>query len=283
MPNIHLLKTKESRINLYHCDRKNAMMTKFKFQPNPSVLLIISTGIFLSFCLYVYKAYEIPTGVSESGHGFLFRVVSFGVLVSLSFALNEWLYYKVLPAKVKLWQWRIWEIFIAGSLVFLLYNIFWQWTNMTFSGYLKLLMECGGILIFPSLGVYFYGKYLQNTTPFSSPIAMLELKFISSNGKHTIRMRHEDFLFAKSEDNYVRIVYLRNNEVTFEMLRGTLTHFEKTFGNEVIKRCHRSYIINTSNILQVKSKNKKMLLQIKHIENPIPVSNKYLESFTHHI
>lgn len=245
----------------------------------PSNLLVLLSGFSLSFCLYVYQAYAIPAGNSDSGHGFLFRVLMFGLLTSLNFGLNEWLYQRFFKEKLSISLWRILELILGATLTFLLYNIFWEWTNLSVGGYAKMLFEYTGILIFPIFIVFFYEKYIYEPTQSTSEY-MPQLLFKSSNGKHVLSIEKSNFLFVKSEDNYVRIAFLRNGIIKYDLIRSTLNNIENSLNDPKIKRCHRSYIVNTANIEALQQKNRKVYLQLKAVDISIPVSAKYAPFFS---
>ena len=123
------------------------------------ILLIILSGSFLTFSLYVYQAYNIEGGYSYSGHSLLFRAICFGVLTSISFSLNEYLLHKVIPVKYII-SWRIWELLMGGTVTFLLFNYFWNWQEWFYYSYFQLLLEYSAIIIFPILISHFIKKYV---------------------------------------------------------------------------------------------------------------------------
>ncbi len=254
--------------------------------------LTISSGSFLTFCLFAYQAYNIQSGFSVSGHSLLFRAIIFGLFISLSFAFNEYLIHPKLNFNFNIIQWRVWEIWFGGTVTFLWFNYFWNWQEWFVFAYFQITIECAGILIIPILGSYFLRKYLDKNNlleksklEFEKEIAIIrkerfnlnkdQITFKSTNEKTQLNIAVNDFLYATSADNYVQIYYLSNNEVKHILLRSTLKILEKQFINFPFLRCHRSYFINKENIIQIKKSSTKTLIQLKDINKFIPVSKKY--------
>ncbi|MDW7690853.1 LytTR family DNA-binding domain-containing protein [Flammeovirgaceae bacterium SG7u.111] len=240
-----------------------------------SLFLSVLSGLFLGFSLFVYQAYNIPTGISASGHSLGLRALAFGLTTSLLFAGNEYIYHRFL--KLKLLLWRSWEIWCGATATFLLYNYFWNWFDLLPETYFRMFAEYFGIIIIPLSAAYFFEK---NAFKEKETQQELPLVFTSSNGKQSIQMEAEDFLYAKAEDNYVKIFYLKNNEPKSVLLREKLSNIEKQLIVSQFARCHRSYLVNKANISHVEKKNQRVLLHLKNVEDPLPVSASYVQEFS---
>lgn len=232
---------------------------------------MLFTGLFLFIVLYFYEGFSIDQGVSSSGHNLLVRCISFGLLTSGWFGVNEFvlsIYLKKLYSQKLLWI--IWEIVSCASLVFLLFNYFWVWTELTWSAYFLLVGEFFIVSIIP-LGVIYL---------FSGPNQQQEsttetLLFESENGKEKLSIQADDFVYLTSEDNYISIFFESSGELKNRLLRNTMKRVEQEFQeSKYILRCHRSYIINPKKITQVTKGSTGIKLMLKgSIE--IPVSAKY--------
>lgn len=245
------------------------------------ILLIILSGSFLTFSLYVYQAYNIEGGYSDSGHSLLFRAICFGVLTSISFLLNEYLLHKIIPVKYIL-SWRIWELIMGGTVTFLLFNYFWNWQEWFYRSYFQLLLEYSAIIIFPILISHFIKKYviqlryIQKGKDEHSPIKNNQkITFISTNQKQKLTLQLEDFLYATTADNYIEIYYIEGKVIKKSLLRMPMKDLENHFKNYPFERCHRSYFVNTTNIRQVKRSNQKLEIWLNHLDYSLPVSKKY--------
>ena len=239
----------------------------------------LSTGIFLFFVLYFYNAYSIQTGESYAGYSLLFRSLLFALATSLIFALHEfWIIPKAnYKHKYSRLLWYLWEVFLGLNITFVLFNIFWNWTELYWSSYSLFLFEYPLIVIIPIL---FFTNWKTKTTTIDMEIetALELLDFISENGKHKIQIQPSQLLFIKSADNYVEIFYLSDNKVKKELQRNSLKRIEATKAGEILIRCHRSYIVNPKNVIKIVSSPRQIELDYGN-GNIVPVSKSYQNNF----
>ncbi|WP_200975043.1 LytTR family DNA-binding domain-containing protein [Echinicola sp. 20G] len=255
------------------------MKNILKYHPsyNKKWGLTILTGLFLFFVLYFYEGFGIEQGLSFSGHNLFIRALIFGLFTSLSFYIHEFLLSKFLVPKNNIQNvfWALLEIFMGANVTFLLFNYFWNWTEWFWNAYFLLLGEYSSVMLIPVIMVWLWGK-----TQRKIEAAHHMLTFKSENGKHQLKLKEENLLFIKSEDNYVEIHYLSNHKVKHELLRNTLKRIQEqnpTF--HYLIKCHRSYLVNYQNIQQTQLAKSRMLLDLGH-DLFIPVSPKYIESIT---
>jgi DNA-binding LytR/AlgR family response regulator len=62
-------------------------------------------------------------------------------------------------------------------------------------------------------------------------------------------------------------------------LRNTLKNMEEILKENSIIRCHRSFMVNISNVDFMQKEGKKLNIKIKHFDKSIPVSEKYSSPF----
>lgn len=239
------------------------------------LLLAAITGLFLGIVLFIYQGYNIHTGISISGHSLLIRSILFALLTSIVFLSTEILI-EYLKINIRLVLRRLGQTLVAGSLVFLLYNYFWQWTDLSIYSYVKLLAEFAGVMIIP---LTFHFLIFRKAGDKDTVSEMLKIG--SANGKQVIRIRKQDFLLAKAEDNYVKLFYLKNGNPEQHLIRATLSQIIKQINHQDVQQCHRSFVINRENIVFQEKKNSKLLVTIKGYPLPIPVSPKYQEQFAY--
>lgn len=234
------------------------------------------TGLFMFLVLFFYKGFNIEQGDSFSGHNLFTRSLAFAITTSLTFWFNEFFIGLRIKKhkKIHLFLWRVWEIFIAGNLVFLVYNYFWQGTEFYWSSYFLLLFEFFFVMVVPLLIYEIWQRNMPRKTSKES------YTFRSQNQKEKIMILTDDILYLTSEDNYVEIFYLSGSSIKSEILRNTLKNIEEQLPeNSDLHRCHRSYMVNFRQITKLHGKNRKLLLTLKEgLE--IPVSDKYKQKFT---
>ena len=87
----------------------------------------------------------------------------------------------------------------------------------------------------------------------------------------------DDLLYIKAMENYVQIVFNQKEEVCKEMIRSTLKSIINSSPQQDLIQCHRSYLVNLSNVVSF-SGNAQGLTLYMNTENKdeIPVSRKYI-------
>jgi hypothetical protein len=249
------------------------LLSLFKkdLQKKEKWFVTLFTGLFLFIVLYFYEGFSIDQGVSASGHNLLIRCIYFGLLTSGWFGVNEFIisdqFQRLYSQKL---LWIIWEIVSCASLVFLLFNFFWVWTELTWSAYFLLLGEFFIVSIIPLGVIYFFSGINQQKESTTET-----LLFESENGKEKLSIQADDFIYLTSEDNYISIFFESSGELKNRLLRNTMKRVEQEFQrSKYILRCHRSYIINPKKITRVTQESSGIKLMLKgSIE--IPVSAKY--------
>jgi hypothetical protein len=222
------------------------------YQTKEKWLLTLASGGFLFFVLYVYEGFGIPGGISDTGHGLLFRSASFGLLASLSFGLNEFFLrdYFLTDEIQHRAVWYVWELIVIWNLTYLLINIYWSWGSYSWFAYFDLLGEMTAVMIVPFALTEVYRR-LQVKEPDRDHVRKEKLVFESSNDKERLVLSPDQFLYATSSDNYVEIFYLMGDTIKQALQRNTLKSIEESFeGSESVMRCHRSFIINPQHIVQ---------------------------------
>ena len=93
----------------------------------------------------------------------------------------------------------------------------------------------------------------------------------TTNESVTLQISH--LLFIEAVGNYVKVRYLRDNQVHADMLRATMKQMEETLqGYPMIVRCHRAFLVNLGQVEQIVSHSGSTQLLIKHSHESLPVS-----------
>lgn len=234
------------------------------------------TGFFMFLVLFLYEGFNIEHGDSLSGHSLFSRSLVFALTTSFTFWFHEFLVGPRIKKhkKAHFLLWRLWEVFIAGNLVFLVFNYFWKGTEFYWNSYFLLLLEFFLVMIVPLLIYEILQRNRANKTGRDS------YTFRSQNQKEKVMILADDILYLTSEDNYIEIFYVSESGLKSEILRNTLKNIEGQLpDNSDLHRCHRSYMVNFRQITKLHRKNRKLLLTLKGgLE--IPVSDKYRHKFT---
>ncbi len=103
------------------------------------------------------------------------------------------------------------------------------------------------------------------------------IKITGRNLNEVLELPVNCFVFAKADDNYVTINYLDKEVLTKVFFRIPLSELEQqlnSFG--AIRRCHRSYLINTMLIKEIRGNSKKSFARLNIASAPeVPFSIKF--------
>ncbi|WP_276388945.1 LytTR family transcriptional regulator DNA-binding domain-containing protein [Eudoraea chungangensis] len=124
------------------------------------------------------------------------------------------------------------------------------------------------VFIFP-----FYLYFRNRVGKSSSSESPDEITFMGLNKEEKIVLLKNDVLFVKSSENYVEIFYEQDGSLNHSTFRNTLREINKQA--PFLKRCHRSYLINLSNIKAVNGNSHNASLEFKLGEISVPLSYKY--------
>ncbi len=95
---------------------------------------------------------------------------------------------------------------------------------------------------------------------------------IQSDTRERLEIDLSKLIFVEAQENYSRIVWLERGGVSEKLLRVTLKHMEAQIVDDVIVRCHRSYIINMNFPFSIKGNSNGYRLTSRHIRESIPLS-----------
>jgi hypothetical protein len=114
---------------------------------------------------------------------------------------------------------------------------------------------------------------LPEPIPAATTILPAAIVFTSENGKEQFSINPDDLRYITSADNYVRFHFIKNNQPAFHLLRNTLRKAEEVLTSyPQFFRCHRAYIVNLSAIEHVSGNAQGYKLQLKDVEELIPVA-----------
>lgn len=98
--------------------------------------------------------------------------------------------------------------------------------------------------------------------------------------KDSITIKPEDLIYIEASGNYVDICYKEETVIKHKLLRSTIKQMEEILKpNNIFLRCHRAYIININQIVNINGNAQGYRLDIKDISVKIPVSRTYLKKF----
>ncbi|WP_286860451.1 MULTISPECIES: LytTR family DNA-binding domain-containing protein [Sphingobacterium] len=97
-----------------------------------------------------------------------------------------------------------------------------------------------------------------------------------ANGSQLLCFGRQDFIFAKSMDNYCEVYFYENKIAKKEIIRITLGKLAEQLTDANIHRCHRSYLVNFDKILVKEGNAKGFLLRFADRDEYALVSRSML-------
>ncbi|GAA4973722.1 LytTR family DNA-binding domain-containing protein [Algibacter aquimarinus] len=260
--------------------------------PKDKWLFALLSGLFVFVFLIVFE----PFGAAQSiSYKYVF-LAGFGVSVFLGVATT----YFILPRLFREFfypeKWTIakeillqfWCILIISAFNSLHNYNWWRDIDLyqNFFIFLKITISIG---IFPIIGLIFFkertlskrnisrARLLSNQLP---PVALEEtitVKIQEESVKESpIVMQLSDFLYAQSEGNYITLYYLDGSTLMHKLIRLSLKQLKVQLENlSQIKRCHRSYLINTEHIISIDGNARSLIIQLNNVATHIPVSRSF--------
>src|SRR5690625_4913789 len=102
-----------------------------------------------------------------------------------------------------------------------------------------------------------------------------KLLLVSENNDEKLQLAPEELLFITNADNYVAVHYRINGAVKQTLLRATLKKIDRQLDHPQVLRCHRSYIVNLTQLVNITGNASGYLLTLRGSDSEIPVSKTY--------
>lgn len=267
--------SKRKQIPAYFVTRKN------------TILQILFTSFFAYVFINIYKPFGSGEWFNISWWEFSFYsglLVIVGMLVVLlSRIFLMFLIKKKKPVTIRYYVLMVFgEIFFMGILYASLQKTVMHDQRTFFYLLLRALENTSLILLIPYIISLLYFAWKEKTISFNNLLQQIRnntsfISFHDEKGILRISLKINDLLYLESLDNYVSIKYTQNNQLKNALVRNTLKNIEKEFGDTILLRCHRSYMVNVNKVTTVKKVGNNLKLQIEcpHENINIPVSRGY--------
>ena len=252
----------------------------------------VTLAAFSSLFVYVFLLFFQPFGINNYRPDekislllifvlFIMAVIIFVILLICEFFIRPLLFKSL--SKLTIVVWFLVEIILITSVTFLLYNILGGFHDFYFSSYLKHILELGIVLAFPFAAILFYFKhttilkeYMEIKSLSKDSDAMQEIILLSGDYKNDqIALPLNSIVFIESEDNYVSLNYLEDQQLKKYLIRSTLSSLEQKLTPKFFLRCNRSIIVNLMHLESFKHHQKKLTLKLKLVSDSIIVSKSH--------
>ena len=275
-------------------DVKNWLNKPYYFNPSIKFKFKISliVGFIISFFLFVFEPFLL-TNFKD----FLF---TYSLYVGLICILSLLFCFIISPKIFKDFfdedQWTVGKnlfflfltVFFTGC-VLCVYTYYYKLSRgISQITFLRFMYYTYLVATFPILFYVFYNEYtirkkrekevkkFNQTKKEKLPKKNITIKITSDNSKEYFEFLLKDLVYITSEGNYASFFTLENNTLKESILRVTLGKIEESLADvNYLIRCHKSYIVNTKYVKNIRGNARGYLLIIDLIDFDIPVSRKF--------
>lgn len=271
--------------------------TDYSFYNDPGYkrTLSIVTALFFMVFLLVFQ----PFGVNNYSTKRIFTLefiamisgvmlVTFSVLMVNEFILRRWLIKNITLGKIL--GWSIWTCFFLGIAIFIFYNWLGNWHDFKISSAAEFIIDITTVSIFPMLGTFFYFRYKNLHKAFQQVVSNKQehvdheqlIHFEGQGINDNLMLSHTDFIYGRAQDNYVELVYRKNDKIARTLIRVPLSTLSEKISSQMIVKCHRSFIVNLYHVRAI-IKGSEMKLFLNYVDSPIRVSKSYRQEVEEHL
>lgn len=211
-------------------------------------------------------------------------MLSMGLVVVLCLGINEWGIRRLIPSILTRWQlglWFAWTMIFLASVMFIYYNFLGNWHDLFWESYLEFILNIAALSFFPILINLLFLKRGRSNSPASfekeSAITQALLTFTSDNQKDRLAVSMEDLYYIEAQDNYCSIHYQSENTTKKYLIRASLKRLEMELSDTAVIRCHRSYLVNLSQVASYKGNLHGLVLSVGLAQLAVPVSRSYAQ------
>ena len=105
------------------------------------------------------------------------------------------------------------------------------------------------------------------------------INLYDNNNTLRLTISLDSLYYLESEDNYIKVHYKHNDKIATYMLRCRTKSVEEALRDTVMKRCHRSYIVNISKIRFIHDEHRLHFITLDDDSiRRLPLSKSYYES-----
>lgn len=291
-------------IKLYHIKTESEVNNSFSkvskriFSDVPDnkirlIISILSSIVYFTFSLFVTTYYSSSNYASQ----YLYHIPTlFFVFVPVYYSFN---FYNIVNSKFNYPKTKFLSITIlplanilAISILIWLYNSIIGAYSYNIEEFFNCMAELILVFMLPFIVVLFtYDSYLNSAyteraivlsekieESISAPKPVIKKAFSISteNGKHNFSIDEELVHYIKADDNYCEVISFSGGKAKKELMRITLKNVEEQIKDfPMFIRCHKSYIVNISNIEKISGNSLGYKLHVKNVGAEIPVSRNF--------
>ena len=258
--------------------------------PRYKLILSFSIGLFLYFFLIAF----LPFGVNNYNPNhtytfeFLYEIGQYIPITILTSLINEFGIKPLFRGRFSyafIIGWTIWSLLFLGLIMFVTYNYQGDWHDWKLSSVFGFVADVSKVLIFPMVGTFFYFRYKALQEKYDAFLTNIDnsiddkrmIHFTGQGTNDKISMMVADFIYAKAQDNYIELHYLKNGQNSRFLIRSSLAGLNDSLDYGFLIRCHRSFMVNLYNVSSIKGGRNDLRITMSHADEMIPVSKTFVD------
>lgn len=254
------------------------------------IFMGLGFGKFVFLFLYIFKPFS--TQISETNQ--FSYIVSFGIICMLITIFNLFvlpLFFKELFNTHKWTLGKNYLFFIVTTIMISMAIWFYNMQIMEHQNYHDILFQTILIGLIPLL-IYFYTNEKRLSKQHILVVNNLSTKIKGGNKKEkylkaditfetdlkaeNFSVNINDIIYITTINDNISIFYIKNNKLKEKLLHTSLNNTEKQIeAFESLIRCHRSFIINTRYVKEIKGNARGFYLKLSHADIEIPVPRSF--------
>ena len=266
---------------------KKDLMPEIFFKFGNHILHFAGIPVFFILFVILYRPFSLVETLELRSGGFIFNVMIISAILFVTLLFTRLLMWGQRSAAI--FSRRVYLVWCAGEV--LLSSLFISLYLCLMSGglysYIDLLPvalgELASIVVFPYI---MFTLLLESDilARYSSEKEPQEKRIKFYDERHNLKLVTDPsaLLYICSRENYCEIYYMESGRIRSFMLRATMKGIEPLCSKHGIKRCHRSYFVNTMRINVLRKDRDGFIfaeLDQSGVEN-IPVSQRYYEDIS---
>ena len=258
--------------------------------------LVIFCGVFGCLFLIIFQPFNLNLGFSKVNApiSIIFAFFTIAGMVALSltqFAFRS-LFNVKLTTRLSFLMWSFVEFFFIALAIHTVDVIMLDLSFFDVNEFFLNLKHTSLVVVLP----YFLGILLLHVQEQLQVVQELTVRITKSarnndnvtindeKGKAAMNIAVRNIVYFKSEDNYILLFYKQDQELKKELIRTNLKKLEQELDLPNLVRIHRSYMINSQNLISaVKTPKGYKVKMDDNVVHHLPVSTTYQKVFEERI
>jgi hypothetical protein len=254
--------------------------------------LVIFSGVFGCLFLIIFQPFNLNLGFSQVNAPVSIIFTFFAIAGMAALALTQFAFRSLfnvrLTTRLSFLMWSLVEFFFISVAIHTVDILMLRLPFFDVNEFLLNLKHTSLIGVLP----YFLGILLLHVQEQLQIVQELTVKITRSarnndnvtihdeKGKAAVNIAVRNIVYFKSEDNYILLYHKQDQELRKELIRTNLKKLEQELDLPNLIRIHRSYMINSQNLVSAVRTSKGYKVKMDdNVAHHLPVSSTYQKMF----